>query len=491
LKSSVLNRLSLVFLFQLLNYTFSFFFTPLLSRQLNYTEFATYSQIASIAEFVSVFFGFGMGILIYKYLNDQNKRTSDVIYTFFFIAFVTSCVLAFLAFLFSGQIAHVYNNNNLAFALKIACVYVTIAIPTNIFSGVLIFYNKLRPLYITTTIINLLKFLTLYLATRVFHSFDLIFYGLTFLSLITIIIYYFSCAPFIKGGAYEPAMIKKIFSEGVPLSVNSVLGKFLFLTGGILVSQLIDGTRDFAIYRNGAFEMPLIGTIYSSISIIIFPEVARLIQSGNVNEVVAMKKRISYNTSVIVYPVYAFFIFFGSEFIRVYLSDKFAESSAIFIVFNSLLLLRINDYEDILINMGRSKINMLVYIFGAALNILLNYFFIRQYGALGGAMATPITVFIMMGILQVITCYITQKKFTDFFDLAGLLRIMGISLIIGLAVKTASTLLDRQDHDLLYLSLKSIVYFGLIAFVFYKGKLLDEQLLTFIRSKIFPSKLSP
>jgi O-antigen/teichoic acid export membrane protein len=54
---------------------------------------------------------------------------------------------------------------------------------------------------------------------------------------------------------------------------------------------------------------------------------------------------------------------------------------------------------NLLISMGRERINLMLNVCGAALNILLNFWFIPQWGFVGAAWATTITfVFVLVGV---------------------------------------------------------------------------------------------
>ncbi len=449
-----------------------------------YDEFATYSQIATISEFSSVLFGLGLGIIIYKMLSTEKEGHSTIITTCFYVALVTFALVSVLAFSLNHVLANMYKNPSLVHAINVSVLYIGSSLPINILSGVMIFHGQLKPLYIVSTITNLARFLLLYLATHVFHNFDVILIGFTILNLATMGVYYLFTHHYFRHGIFDFSLFKKMSRDGIPLSANSILGKFIFLTGGIFVSQLIGGTKDYAIYRNGAFEMPFISTIYSALSIIIFPEVAKMIGSGQLKEVVSFKKKVSFNTALLVYPAYIFFVFFGTEFIRVYLSDKFKDSASIFIIFNALLLLRINDYEDILINMGKSRVILIVYVLTALINVITNYFFIKYVGAIGGAIATPFSVLVMVVILQVVTCRVLKNKATDFFDFKKIFVILCISVLVGSALYYSTGYFLNTTYKFLDVSIKAFLFFGILAFIFYKLRFIDPKLIQFVTSKL-------
>lgn len=484
MKQSILNRLSFVFLFQLLNYTFSFFFTPLLSRKLSYNEFATYSQIATIADFANVLLGFGLTIIIYKALGNEKENHKDIIKTCYRISLYIFAVTIILALALHRPLSMLYNNDGLVPALIYSSLYIGIGIPVNLLSSVLIFYGRLRALYVVSTLCNLGRFLVLFLASRVFHSFHFIFIGFTFFSVLNLILFHRYSALYMVDGFVNHALGRQLIRQGAPLSVNSILTKVIYLSGGVFVSQLIDGTKDFAVYRNGAFEMPFIGTLYTSLSVIIFPEIAKMVGRGDFDEIVALKKRISFNTSLVVYPMYIFFIFFGEEFIRLYLSDKFEGSAMIFIAFNALLLIRINDYEDIMINMGKARINMYIYILGTILNVILNYVLIKKFGSLGGAIATPITIFLMMVSMLIVTCRLINKKASDFFDFPRMALHMALAVFVAFCVKIIMEYLIKPNNAYIDLFLKMALFFSLVAFLFYRLRLADGRLIEFIKSKL-------
>ena len=62
-----------------------------------------------------------------------------------------------------------------------------------------------------------------------------------------------------------------------------------------MISNMLS-VEDYAIYRNGAFEVPFIATLYGSIGAIVLQDVARLWNSKRNVDILELKKDVISNT---------------------------------------------------------------------------------------------------------------------------------------------------------------------------------------------------
>src|SRR5690606_1978672 len=103
-----------------------------------------------------------------------------------------------------------------------------------------------------------------------------------------------------------------------PMLLVALFGAGVLNIDGIIVSSIL-GVKEFAIYRAGAIELPFIGTICSTVATVIMPDLAKLAFAGNGKEIFTLNRKASNITAFIVIPTAMFLIFFGEEFITLYL----------------------------------------------------------------------------------------------------------------------------------------------------------------------------
>ncbi|MEQ1734497.1 MAG: hypothetical protein ABL940_12545, partial [Bacteroidia bacterium] len=86
-------------------------------------------------------------------------------------------------------------------------------------------------------------------------------------------------------------------------------------------------------------------------------------------------------------------MFFGNELITTYLGNSFARSAAVFVGYNLILFIRINDYSDVLTLTHQTKFILLVYGVAFVLNLILGVCFVNTFGLVGPVYATFIAIF--------------------------------------------------------------------------------------------------
>jgi O-antigen/teichoic acid export membrane protein len=248
---------------------------------------------------------------------------------------------------------------------------------------------------------------------------------------------------------------------------------------GFIISTMLS-IKDYAIYRNGAIEIPFLASIYSTISIIIMPEITQLNLDKKITQIYELKRRLSLIMACLIYPIVIFMIVMSSEFITIYLSAKYTESAVIFSLYNLILLLRINDYQDILVILKKSKTIFYSNIFSIVINIILNIVFIKFFGLIGAVVAFLMSVTFLAVLLMVRTLKETQNKVKDYFDLKKIAVILLVCLILSLLVYY----LNIQFDNVYFLILLSMLYIISVYLILIKLKLFDFTLLQPILTKI-------
>jgi len=251
-----------------------------------------------------------------------------------------------------------------------------------------------------------------------------------------------------------------------------------------MVSSM-EGVKSYAIYRNGAIEVPFISTLYASIAAIILPEVSKLYANQQFEEIVFLKKKVIMNTMMITYPILIFFLFNARDTIIIYLGEKYISSAIIFAIFNLTLLIRINDYHDILIAANKSKIILYNYFIIFILNAILNYAFISLLGIAGAAIATVLSL-LCFSILMFHSSAISLKvKILDFINLKDFFYLLIMSFTIGVIVKFLTI---GIEYKLLRLIIFSLTYFPTIYLMIYKVGLITSDEINSKIKKIFTFK---
>jgi O-antigen/teichoic acid export membrane protein len=175
---------------------------------------------------------------------------------------------------------------------------------------------------------------------------------------------------------------------------------------------------------------------------IFMSDLMRYIQDRSFIKVAEAKRKIMTSTAVFIFPVAFFFIFFSREFIVLYLSEKYIDSYIVFIIFTMALLIRLQNYTDILILMKKSVYVLISFVVFMVLNIGLNLWLSGIWGIVGCALATIVSVYILAGMQLHFTVRQLNVRYTEYIDIKALVQILFFSAAWAAAIKWGINQLD-------------------------------------------------
>ena len=125
----------------------------------------------------------------------------------------------------------------------------------------------------------------------------------------------------------------------VPIFCSQYIGSFGRKISLLMVVPFLS-TGSFAIFANGAFEIPFISIVGSSAIAVITPEFIKLFKETNTNKALKLWRRASVKTCFIIFPIFTF-LFIQSENLLIFLfSEKYIGSATTFRCFLFLMPLQ-------------------------------------------------------------------------------------------------------------------------------------------------------
>jgi O-antigen/teichoic acid export membrane protein len=340
----------------------------------------------------------------------------------------------------------------------------------SVFFSVAVFFHEVRKATIVTVTTNLLRLGTLFFVIHYFPSLQLIFWALNAVALIQALAMYSAVPASVKSGfSFDRHIFKRVTEISGPLMLSGVVDRSVVYVDGIIISAMLT-TKDFAIYRAGAFEVPFISSLYGSVAFIVIPEVAKLINKGKFDEIANLKRKAITSTAFIVYPILVFLLFFCKPLLTFYISDKYLGSAAVFAIFSLALLVRVNDYQDILISSGNGKTIFRTTSIMFFVNLTLNLVLIRFMGPVGGALSYIIWLFLYAFVLSLKSASTIHKSVFDFFDLKKLGLILLVSILFSLGVLAVYSVWN----NVFLLMFLGIIYAISVYFTLYKMEVIDK-----------------
>ncbi len=454
---------------------------PYLARSLSYIEYGTYGQVLMINALMQVIFTFSLNQMVNLIFAETSNDRKKSFATFFYLSLVTSLAGVVVLFLGSSIISSWFDNPELRSLLIYSGYFLFGQIIFSVFYSMMIFHDRIKQASVLLIFSNLVRVFLIFISIHFYHSLDKVILSLNVVSILQVLMaLYYLPRDIIAFKGFDSVIGKKILKNAFPLTLSGITERGVFYIDGIIISSMLT-TSDYAVYRAGAFEVPFISSLYGSVSSIILPEVARFYRKGDYKSIVELKQRGIIGNACLIYPVLIFLLFFGKALITFYLTEKYEASVAVFAIFNLALLIRVNDYQDILIVSGRTR-----YIFFYSLvlflfNLVTNYILIRYFGIIGGAIAFIAFLFMYAGLLAIKSASTVNSTMNNFFEYKKLATIVVISLLF---IQPFYWTYHLLNFNIIFVIGSGAVFLLSVYGFLWKKKLLDNQLLNQLAVKV-------
>ena len=190
--------------------------------------------------------------------------------------------------------------------------------------------------------------------------------------------------------------LKMHFRLGLPLILSTLLSGSAQYIDGIIVS-LNFSPADFAYFRYGAKEMPLVVMLASGLNNAMLPEFysATKMQSA----LTSIKER-SRRLMHVLFPLTIILMLFTNDIYHALFTQRFARSADVFMIYLLLITSRMLFPQTILIGIKQTRIVLFASMIEIILNVSLSLILIPEYGIVGVALATVIVYIIEKLILM-------------------------------------------------------------------------------------------
>ncbi len=402
----------------------SLLFIPYLSRALPKAEYGTYGQTLLATDFFKFLFAIGLAKIILVYFANHEKEQSSIFGSNILAAIIFGTMASIGFILMAPLIADFLSNPELTKYIRIFGFSILISIVFDSLNATLIYFDRIKESVITLITGNMVKIGLLIIAIQVYGSMDLVFYGLLVaISLQAVMAAFYIPKEIRTKISFKSEHFRDQIKEGIPLGLGSLIAILMITIDGVMVSKLLS-VEDYAVYRNGSIQIPFLASIYTSISTIILPILARLYAQKEKKQIAVLKKRVISNTAAILYPPLLFVLFFHQPLIETYLSSKYAESAIVFCVYNLIIFFQIHHFQEIPIIARETRTIFISFLIGFFVNFGLNLWLIPIIGVLGGAIGTVAAVSVVAAILTGKTLSILDIRFQDFFDVKKILMVL-------------------------------------------------------------------
>ncbi|MCF6171886.1 MAG: flippase [Bacteroidales bacterium] len=344
---------------------------------------------------------FGMRQVIVKEIaiahnNKDWKHIGNVMHTAYLLNGGITLIISLLMILASPWLAeHVFNEPRLTWPLVIAIMAMTPQVFSRIFSSGLVGYRKIWQSNLVDQALNL---------------------GVT--GLMLLLIWFLGFSITVNRAAFSYAIGRIVVSISIGIYWHLLFhqkNKRFFVGKKLLITALplFLVTLTFVISSNagvimlgwlGDAKMVGLFTVAARIALLtsfflqvtnaaVSPKIASLYAEGKIREMERMVQSVTSGLLLIAILALIFFVFFGTNILSLW-GAEFSEAYLILVIFSvgQFFIVGTGASGFLLMMCGLEKTYAKISIASVILNLVLNFIFIKNLGALGAAIATSITV---------------------------------------------------------------------------------------------------
>jgi len=376
----------------LINAAIPFFILPVLTRYLSPTDYGIVSMFTLLTTLISPLIGVNVsGAITRRYYDQDRIDISEYTYNSILVVISSSFLMAIL-FIPFGRVIGILTSLPRNF-LWVALIY-TLSI--NVISIILALWQVQKKARYYGYFLNLKTLLNVGLSLVFVIILNLKWEGRVYGQLAaemlfaTIAIVYLYRKKLIKL-SINKKYIKDSLVFGLPLIPHALSGSIIAMTDRLFITNMV-GIAATGVYTVGYQIGSILNLLTFSFNNAFVPWLYEKLKENNENT----KRKIvkfTYLYFILIILIVIFLGLLAPKFLSVFLGKEFAESSSFVIwialgyAFNGMYLMVVN----YIFYAERNGLLAIVTFLTCIINVVLNYFFIKEYGAIGAALATTIT----------------------------------------------------------------------------------------------------
>jgi len=186
------------------------------------------------------------------------------------------------------------------------------------------------------------------------------------------------------------------FHLGMPLILSTLLSGSAQYVDGIIVSSKFS-PQDFAYFRYGAKEMPLVVMLASGLNNAMLPE---FYSEKKIQHALSAIKEKSRRLMHFLFPLTILLLIYSNDIYYFLFTRRFYRSADVFMVYLLLIISRLLFPQTILVGLKNTSVVMVASVLSILMNVALSLLLIPVNGIVGVAVATVIVYFLEKAVLM-------------------------------------------------------------------------------------------
>ncbi|MBO6261669.1 MAG: oligosaccharide flippase family protein [Bacilli bacterium] len=415
---AILSYLQMAF-----NVAINLIYTPVMIKLLGKSEYGLYNTVASTISLLTILnLGFSSSYIrffsVYKSKGENEKINS--LNGLFLIVFLIISLISFLCGLFlTSNIQLVFDNGLTKTEYEIARVLMflltlnlSISFPMSLFSCIISAHEKfifLKAMLIGKTVLS--PILSIPLMLLGYGSISIVIVTLV-VSLVVDISFIFYCFAILKTKfkfkSFEKGIFGQVFVFTIFIAINLIVDQINLNIDKLLLGRF-KGTDVVAVYSVGFTLYMAFQQFSLSISGLFAPRIHSIINSSKNRdeEISNLFIKVGRIQFLILGLICTGFIFFGQQFLHFWVGDSYTDAYYVMLILciPSMIALTQNIGIEVQRALNKHKFRSIAYLIMALVNLVLSIFLAQQYGAIGSAIGTGVSLILANGLVMNIYYY--------------------------------------------------------------------------------------
>ena len=408
--------------------------TMLLSRYRTTEEYGTYSQLLLVINLFTTLIMLGLPNSINFFLaraesEEERKNFLSVYYT---LSTILSIIIGTVLVLGIPLIESYFHNNAISKFYYFLALYPWASIVSASIENILVVYKKTSFLMGYRVIHSVALLLAVLVVQWLGYGFEVYMAVFVLVNCLFGLSVYIICSQ-LSGGLYvhfDKKLIRAVFTFSVPIGLATVIGTLNAEIDKLLIGYLMN-TEQLAIYTNAAKELP-VAIVASSITAVLLPQLTRMVKRGDTNNAIALWGYASELALIVIALIVAGVFTYAEDALTFLYSAKYLPGLSVFRVYTLNLILRCTYFGILLNAYGKTKQIFYCSILSLMLNVVLNPLFYWLFGMIGPAIATFISVLVVLLLQLALTAKLMNVSFSEVFPWSKSAIIIGINSLFAI-----------------------------------------------------------
>ena len=433
-KASLKSQSAWLLFAKTVGFSFAFMLPLFVVRYLDQAQVGVYRQSFQVVGNAGAILSFGFAMSAYYYLSREPENRAAAIFNILLFHFLMGGLACLILFVFPQLLGIIFRSEEMtALAPKIGAV-IWFWIFSSVLETVAVANREPKHATVFISVAQLGKTILMAAAVIVFHTVEAFLYAAMIqgaLQTIVLLGYLKSSFPrFWQSFSFK--FFRSHFAYAIPFGLAAMLWIMMSDIHNYFVGHRFSDA-EYAIYAYGCFEIPLIATLWESVTSVLIPRMSELELRGERAEMIRLKMRATQKLAFFFFPLYVFLFITAETFITTLFTRDYLASVPIYRINLTLLLLLVFVTDPIIRAfpaLGRFMLKLRVFLFVGMISAL--YFGIQHF-TMSGMIAIVVVVSLIEKIISE-TVVIKKLGITskDFIQLKEVGKTAIVSILAGL-----------------------------------------------------------